>query len=971
VGRFGVVPVLLYPLLALVLSTQVLAHDRASESYREPPPLTRQLPWRSAYTLREVSGAGWVDALGYPGGGIDPLPDPHHTRGMSRAHPAYVAGTAWGPLQPLLAQSGDMPPALWQQIKPVSGEFRFTPVTSRVDGAGSEKELAAVPGWVPWVWRNLPVLLAVAVISGGVVFLLTLLLVRRIIRRSLNDLAGRESIYRTIYDAAPDGIWLIDKERQPLAGKNRLSRLPGVSQARRRSPMAFVGDIIRHKTMVNRLRDSERRLCTLIDADPACVKILDSEGRLLSMNAAGLAMIQADSYDQIHHVRLLDLVDEPYRAAFADLERRVFQGESGTLVFKARGLRGASFWLETHAVPLRDDDGVVMRLLAVTHDVTQRVLMEQEVKNEAAFLQSVIDGIGDSIMVIDTDYTVRLMNAEARASFDPRVAADPEHPRCYEVAYRATAPCAGDDRRCPMLEAVQSGKCASAIHSLESEDGAPRRLELVASTLRNPDGSLRGVIEISRDITEHQKLLEEVRLQKDYLNHLAYHDILTNLPNRILFLERLEQAIRKSRQAHEQVALFFIDLDQFKQINDSLGHATGDLVLREVATRFSQCVRGDDMFARFGGDEFTIIMDSLQDTQQATLMAQKLIKSLERPIVIETHQFYLTASIGISLFPQDGESAETLMRNADAAMYQAKDEGRNTFQYYTEHMTAQAFERIQMIAELRKAIKNNELIVYYQPQMDVRSDTVVGLEALVRWRHPELGMVSPARFVPLAEDTGLILPIGEWVLESACRQVVQWHSEGLGPVKVAVNISAKQLGYEDLLKSIQRVLQDTGCRPQWLELEVTEGFIMKNPEQSIRLMEQIRALGVDLAIDDFGTGYLSLAYLKRFPITQLKIDASFIRDIPDDPEDIAIIRTIIGLGKSLGLNVIAEGVETEQQQHFLSAEGCHLVQGYIYSRPLPADEAAVFLRRFSKPRLPDAGDGLRPQHRRQEPAREL
>ncbi|OOZ36725.1 EAL domain-containing protein [Solemya velesiana gill symbiont] len=528
-----------------------------------------------------------------------------------------------------------------------------------------------------------------------------------------------------------------------------------------------------------------------------------------------------------------------------------------------------------------------------------------------------INSVGDSIMVIGQDYDIQLMNDVARENPDSACLSDKVNLKFFEANYQFDGPCFGDDHPCSYKVALKPGKRVSAIHSHLYPDGKVKRLELVASPLKNSDGSVRAVIEVARDITEHMELLDEVRSQKDYLNHLAHHDTLTNLPNRILFMDRLEQVIHKAHRASEQVAVFFIDLDRFKQINDSLGHAFGDKVLEEVAGRFDACLRENDTVARLGGDEFTIIMDSLSQSQHAAKMAQKLIKVLENPIDIDGHMLYLTASIGISLYPQDGDNADTLLRNADAAMCKAKGEGRNTFQYYTENMTEQAFERIFMESSLRNALSEDQLIVYYQPQIDMDSGDLVGLEAVVRWQRPELGMVSPTKFIHLAEETGLIMPLGEQVLRKACTQMSQWNEQGIRPEKMAVNLSGIQLNGESLIESIKGVLEETACDPNWLELEVTEGLVMKRPEQSISIMRKIRELGIELAIDDFGTGYSSLAYLKRFPITHLKIDSSFIRDIPDDSDDIAITRSVIALGRSLNLSVIAEGVETDEQVEFL------------------------------------------------------
>jgi diguanylate cyclase (GGDEF)-like protein len=455
------------------------------------------------------------------------------------------------------------------------------------------------------------------------------------------------------------------------------------------------------------------------------------------------------------------------------------------------------------------------------------------------------------------------------------------------------------------------------------------------------DERTRQLVSTNEDL---EREIAERKRAEDNLFHLAHHDPLTELPNRLLFVDRLEHSISKARRFNLQLAVLFIDLDRFKKINDSLGHTVGDKLLRMVAQRFQSCIRNEDTVSRLGGDEFTVIMESLNKPQHATITAQKLIESMAEPFEIEGHKLFITTSIGISLYPQDGNVAEELLRNADSAMYQAKEEGRNTFQFYTSDMTEQAFERILMEANLRRALEKQELVVYYQPQVIIKTREIIGLEALVRWEHPELGLVSPARFIPLAEDNGLIIPIGEYVLASACRQMVAWRKEGLSPGKVSVNLSGRQLQKKDLLRTISMTLKETSCKPEWLELEVTEGFIMNNPEYSIALLQGIRDLGIELSIDDFGTGYSSLAYLKRLPITKLKIDQSFVRDIPDDPDDEAIARAIVALGDSLNLKVIAEGVENAKQEAFLLREGCTDAQGYYYGHPVPAEDINEMLK---------------------------
>jgi diguanylate cyclase (GGDEF)-like protein/PAS domain S-box-containing protein len=448
-----------------------------------------------------------------------------------------------------------------------------------------------------------------------------------------------------------------------------------------------------------------------------------------------------------------------------------------------------------------------------------------------------------------------------------------------------------------------------------------------------------------KDIDDRKHAEQALLQQKNDFDYQAHHDVLTNLPNRILFNDRLEQAMLKSERSKKSVALFFMDLDRFKQINDSLGHEVGDDVLKIVAERITSVIRKEDTLARLGGDEFTIIMENVSAEDDAAYLAQKILNILALPIEIDGHTFYLSGSIGISLYPQDGLESHNLLKYADAAMYKAKEENGNNYQFYSAKMTEQVFEHVVMEANLRKALEHEEFVVFYQPQINGRDDSLIGMEALVRWIHPKEGMVSPAKFIPLAEETGLIVDLDLWVMKTGMKQMASWYAAGLNPGVLALNLSIKQLQNKAFFSILQESLQETGCKPEWLEFEVTESQIMKNPEATVLLLNKFSTMGIELAVDDFGTGYSSLSYLKRLPIDKLKIDQAFIQDLPDDDEDVGISKAIIALAKSLNLKVIAEGVETKEQKAFLLEHGCENIQGYFYSKPIPALEMyAKFLK---------------------------
>ena len=446
-----------------------------------------------------------------------------------------------------------------------------------------------------------------------------------------------------------------------------------------------------------------------------------------------------------------------------------------------------------------------------------------------------------------------------------------------------------------------------------------------------------------RDVSHRKQTEQILKDNEERLKFLAHHDSLTELPNRLLCYDRLRQAMARTRRSGQLVAVLFIDLDRFKNVNDSLGHEVGDLLLREVSQRLSYWVRESDTVARLGGDEFVIILEQIDDARYAAVVAQKLIGVLSQPIMAGGHELYITISIGITLFPTDGTDVDGLMKCADVAMYSAKEDGRNNYKFYTPDMNSRTREILQMEGELRRALEHEQFMLYYQPQFDLASGDLVGMEALLRWQHPIKGVVPPDQFISLAEDNGLIVPLGEWVIYAACRQNKAWQDRGVTPFRVAVNISPRQFRFSNLASVVGQALEHSGLEPRWLELEITESMIIGNVDSAIRTMEELNAMGVRLAIDDFGTGYSSLGHLKHFPITRLKIDKSFIKGITENPNDEAIATAIIALGHSMSLEVIAEGVETDGHLRLLRELGCEQGQGYLFSRPQPAHLLQSFL----------------------------
>ena len=468
-------------------------------------------------------------------------------------------------------------------------------------------------------------------------------------------------------------------------------------------------------------------------------------------------------------------------------------------------------------------------------------------------------------------------------------------------------------------------------------DGIKKWVLVNMRAVRDHDGNIifyEGTVE---DVTDRKLAEEQVQF-------LAYYDALTGLPNRRLLQDRLEKALAGARRHNERVALLFLDLDRFKIINDSLGHSIGDLLLGEVAERLKKWARAQDTVARIGGDEFIVALTTVQDVHNVAAAAERLMDAMTGEFVVQGHSFSVSCSIGLSIFPEHGLDAETLIKNADAAMYCAKDNGRNNFRFFTEDMNAQVTERLTMENSLRLALDRQELFLVYQPQMDIATEKIIGLEALLRWRHPGLGLVPPDKFIRIAENCGLILPIGEWVLRSACAQARKWQDDGLPPLPIAVNVSAVQFRQDGFRDLIGRVLAETGLASQYLELELTESLLLSSVDVIFSVLQELKNMGLKLAIDDFGTGFSSLSYLRQFPISRLKIDRSFVRDVALNSDDAAITTAIISMAKGLNLKVIAEGVEDEAQMAFLRAHQCDEIQGYYFSRPLAPDEVVDLLR---------------------------
>jgi diguanylate cyclase (GGDEF)-like protein/PAS domain S-box-containing protein len=689
-----------------------------------------------------------------------------------------------------------------------------------------------------------------------------------------------------------------------------------------------VRDISQLKETQEQLQTSEEKFAKAFHASPDGLLLSrQSDGLLLEVNEGFCRLTGFDSHTSLDHTSL-DLgiwVDLNERRRLLEMLKK--DGFVRDFSCHIRRSDGQIRLCELSARPL--PIAGVDCMLTIARDITERHLMQEKLQLAATVFENTAEGV----LITDTEQRISAVNRAfseitGYSEFEalgqtPRLLASGQHDSAFYAAmwHQLTA----------------EGHWQGEIHN-RRKNGELYPSWLTISAVRNSERAITHFVAVFADISS----LKHAQAKLDYQ---AHHDPLTGLPNRTLFENRLQAALTCAQSSKRQGAVLFLDLDRFKHINDSLGHPVGDLLLKGIAQRLKEQVRDIDTVARLGGDEFIILLPGLHQPSDASHIANKLLACFSAPFQAGEHEFFTSASIGTSLYPQDGTDVASLIRNADAAMYRSKAKGRNRVECYTRDLTAQASERIALEHELRRAIERNELSLSYQPKFSLKTQSLVGAEALIRWTHPLFGDVPPEHFIGLAEENGMILQLGDWVLEQACRQMQAWkkHYQAFGPL--SVNLAGAQLRQTSLIKRIEQLLKTHQLKAGDLQLEITENFIMSQAEEALAILHQLKHLGVQLAIDDFGTGYSSLSYLKRLPLDILKIDQSFIRGLPDDPHDAAIARAIIALGRSMQLTIIAEGVENQAQQQFLTAEGCEQIQGYIVSLPLPAEEfAASFLR---------------------------
>jgi diguanylate cyclase (GGDEF)-like protein/PAS domain S-box-containing protein len=825
--------------------------------------------------------------------------------------------------------------------------------------------------------------------------------------QAIEALRQSEEQYRRIIETTSEGIWIIDAQSNTSFANNKMAQMLGytVEEMQGQSLFAFMDEegmaiastyIDRRRQGISESHDFKFRrkdgsdLWTIVSTNP----IFDRAGQYVG--SLGMLTDITERKQAEEALRKSEATNRALLNAIPDLMIRMTK--DGTyldfippkdfkIVMPTAQMQGSNLYnvmppeitqermyyieqalstgeTQSYEFQLEWDDGNISHqearivvsgedeVLVIVRDITERKQIETALQEKEEFLKLILDNIPQFIFWKDRNSVYLGCNRNFASVAGLNSPLEIVGKTDYDLPWKKEE----SDFFC-QCDAFVMETDTPQYHIIEPQlqaDGKHAWVDTSKIPLHDCEGNVVGILGTYEDITERQIAQEKIRYQ-------AMHDLLTGLPNRTQFNEQLSLSLTQARLSQIPLAVMFLDLDRFKTINDTLGHAVGDRLLQEVADRLTSCLQEDDTLlvpsytgdsrgaaftlARWGGDEFTVLLSQINSAEDAAEMGQRILAALKPAFNLEGHQLHISSSIGIALYPDDGEDAETLLRNADAALYRTKQQGRNNYQFYAAAMNSQASELLLLENKLHLALQHREFVVYYQPQVNTTTGEITGMEALVRWQHPEFGLISPARFIPLAEETGLIIPIGEWVLRTACAQNKAWQDAGLPPLRVAVNLSARQFQQPHLLNIVTQTLQETGLSPQFLELEITETLAMQDMGKTQAILSDLHQMGVYLSVDDFGTGYSSLSYLKQFPLHTLKIDQSFIRDIGTDPQNAGIIDAIMTLGKGFNLRVVAEGVETEAEKDCLVSFQCEEMQGYLSSPPLPVEEATKLLRK--------------------------
>ena len=689
------------------------------------------------------------------------------------------------------------------------------------------------------------------------------------------------------------------------------------------------------------LHASEERFRVTFNQAAVGLAHVGPDGRYLLVNRK-LCDILGYSEEELLQKTVWDVSHPQDRDAATSERMRLFDREIDTFSLEKRYLRkdGRTLWVNLTVSQVRSASGAAKYDVAAYEDITQRKSVEEALKSSESRHRAVVEIAAEGIIVHDASGRIVSANSSAmrilrkeRGEFIGKTPVDLQ----FDAIREDGTPFPVEDR--PVMVTLRTGKAqANVVMGHRRPDGSITWLSMNVLPLSGPGGRTPGGIVVSvTDITERRGYEEK-------LTYLAQNDTLTGLPNRALLHDRLGQALTRAARRGTLVGVMLLDLDRFKEINDTLGHSAGDTVLKEIAKRVKRALRDSDTVARLGGDEFCVVLENCGDRDKVAITAAKLGQVFNQPLTAEGQEIFSAASIGLAVYPDDGSTIEDLIKHADIAMYDAKREGGNGYRFYSTKLHSEPAGQISLDTALRRALERNELEVRYQPQIEISSGRPVGVEALLHWRHPDLGVLPPSRFIHVAEETGLIVPIGEWVLKTACAEVKAWQQAGLPQLSVAVNLSARQFRDAQLAAKVAGTLAITGLSPRFLDLEITESVIMRETGHTLNVLARLTDLGVRVSIDDFGTGYSSLAYLKRFPVHKLKIDRAFVRDIPDDRDDAAIVQAIITLAKTMELGVLAEGVETAEQLAFLADRKCDQYQGFHFSPALPPKELLELLR---------------------------